>query len=114
MFNTNVLRHAIGLQKFGAKYAKRLQNASRFERIVRHSSGVVTSPLGQVKVPNEDLVQHVWKDCDSWSERPAAVSFSANTEFYSVCPLILGEFEYFKAWGLFRHAHFPEGATLTG
>lgn len=42
---------------------------------VRFSSTTVQSPLGTVKVPNENLVEYVWKDSENWLEKTAAVSF---------------------------------------
>lgn len=43
------------------------------------ASGIVTSPLGPCKkIPNENLVEYVWKKSENWLDKPAAVSFGVS------------------------------------
>ncbi|GJQ65039.1 hypothetical protein Trydic_g7193 [Trypoxylus dichotomus] len=56
----------------------------------RYSSGVVTSSLGNVKVPNENLVEHVWKNHDKWGDTPAATcAVSGRSYSYSMMRLMI-------------------------
>lgn len=83
--------HAENLRKFARFSALCAQNKFEFKKdystsgllakgqnasvnAKRYSSGIVTSSLGNVKVPNENLVEHVWKNYEKWGDKPAAVS----------------------------------------
>lgn len=44
------------------------------QQIRLSSSGVVQSPLGNVKISNENMVEYIWKDSENWIDKPAAVS----------------------------------------
>lgn len=83
--NNNIVQN---LQRFASLSSSLTCDYNKFElkkdystlssKLVRENNsfntGVVTSSLGNVKVPNENLVEHVWKNCDKWGDKPAAVS----------------------------------------
>lgn len=41
---------------------------------IRWGSNSVTSPLGNVKLSNENMVEHVWRNYEERIDKPAAVS----------------------------------------
>lgn len=41
---------------------------------IRCASGVVQSPLGNVKISNDNLIEYVWKNNENYIEKPASVS----------------------------------------
>jgi hypothetical protein len=44
----------------------------------RFMSGIVQSPLGPCKkIPNENIVEHIYKNNENWIEEPAAVSMTS-------------------------------------
>lgn len=65
---------------YNRKYSISTDNLKRKRTIsnqVRYvsSSGIIKSPLGPCpKIPNENLVEYVFKKMDDWSDEPAAVS----------------------------------------
>lgn len=66
--------HQKRTHSYFAKKAKVNRNLVRLNHL-RCSSSTIQSPLGTVKVPNENLVEYVWKDSENWLEKTVAVSF---------------------------------------
>lgn len=58
--------------------AKR-QQIKRASQTRELATGIIQSPLGAApKIPNENLVEYVYKGSEQWIEEPAAVSFRKN------------------------------------
>lgn len=43
-------------------------------QLIRCASGIVQSPLGTVKISNDNLIEYIWKNYENCVEKPAAVS----------------------------------------
>lgn len=57
-----------------------MRRPSRLMKFARQlSNGVLSSPLGPCpKVPNQNLVEYIFKDVDQWMDETAAVSKTCN------------------------------------
>lgn len=69
-----------------------LRHNERLIRTIRHiGGGVVKSPLGPcAKIPNHNVVQHIYKNSEQWMEEPATVSiksFSLIKAIIKLCTL---------------------------
>lgn len=71
-------------KNYQLKYCLPERFINKFKQQLRCASGIVNSPLGQIKVPSESLVDYVWKNSDSWADRPAAVSMGNLDDFAEI------------------------------
>ncbi|KAK9722862.1 AMP-binding enzyme [Popillia japonica] len=91
------LRAARNVEKFTGISTIFVRNKYEYKRqpqtnSARHyiNNDIITSSLGNVKVPNENLVEHVWKNYEKWGDNPAATcAVSGRSYSYSMMRMMI-------------------------
>ncbi|XP_022913292.2 uncharacterized protein [Onthophagus taurus] len=71
-------------------FGRREYSSLKHQPEEKYNSNIVQTSLGNVKVPNENVVEHIWKDYEKWGDQPASTcAVSGRTYSYFMMRMMI-------------------------